>query len=184
MLRKLFALPVLGLAAIALTSSSAKAQEYGFDAGNWELTLSGSGTNDRDFNSTSFGVDGSIGYFFTDNLEVALRQNITYTDIGATKGSAWNGSTDVALDFHFDLGRWQPFIGANIGYAYGDSTNDTFEAAPARTWSAPRIWSSACRAAGWSSTRRSRRPTSWVRSAASARCSVRGGSCRTRSSAP
>jgi outer membrane protein W len=130
MLRKLFALPVLGLAAVALMPSAAKAQEYGFDAGNWELTLSGSGTNDRDFNSTSFGVDGSIGYFFTDNLEVALRQNITYTDVGAAKGSAWNGSTDIALDFHFDLGRWQPFVGANIGYAYGDNTNDTWEAGP------------------------------------------------------
>ena len=130
MLRKLFALPVFGLAAVALMPSAAKAQEYGFDAGNWELTLSGSGTNDRDFNSTSFGVDASLGYFFTDNLEVAVRQNVTYSDVGAIKGSAWNGSTDVALDFHFDLGRWQPFVGANIGYAYGDSTNDTWEAGP------------------------------------------------------
>src|SRR6478672_6784010 len=98
MLRKLFALPVLGLAALSLTASSAKAQEYGFDAGNWELTLSGQGTNDRDFNSTSFGVNGSIGYFFTDNLEVAVRQNVQYSDIGVSKGSAWNGSTDIALD--------------------------------------------------------------------------------------
>jgi outer membrane protein W len=130
MLRKLFALPVLGLAAAVLMPSAAKAQEYGFDAGNWELTLSGSGTNDRDFNGTSFGATGSLGYFFTDNLEVVLRQNITYTDVNTASGSAWNGSTDLALDWHFDLGRWQPFVGANIGYAYGDSTNDTWEAGP------------------------------------------------------
>lgn len=130
MLRKLFALPVLGLAAVAFMPSAAMAQEYGFDAGNWELTLSGSGQNDRDFNSTSFGVDASLGYFFTDNIEVAVRQNVTYTDVGTGNGSAWNGATDLAADWHFDLGRWQPFIGANIGYAYGDSTNDTWEAGP------------------------------------------------------
>ena len=132
MLRKLFALPVLGLAAVVAMPSAAQAQEYGFDAGNWELTLAGQGSNDRDFNTTSFGVNGSIGYFFTDSLEIAVRQNATYTDaVGAgADGSAWNGSTVVALDYHFDMGRWQPFIGANIGYAYGDSTTDTWQAGP------------------------------------------------------
>jgi outer membrane protein W len=132
MLRKLFALPVLGLAAVAALPSAAQAQEYGFDAGSWELTLAGQGSNDRDFESTSFGVNGSLGYFLTDNFEVALRQMLTYTDaVGAgADGSAWNGQTVVALDYHFDLGRWQPFIGANIGYAYGDSTTDTFIAGP------------------------------------------------------
>lgn len=132
MLRKLFALPVLGLAAVAMMPSAAKAQEYGFDAGNWELTLSGTGQNDRDFNSTIFGVNGSVGYFFTDNLEVALRQNIAYGDGPNTgaEGSSWNGSTTVAADWHFDFGRWQPFVGANIGYTYGDNTNDTWQAGP------------------------------------------------------
>jgi outer membrane protein W len=132
MLRKLFALPVLGLAGLVMMPSAAKAQEYGFDAGNWELTLSGSGTNDRDFNSTQFGVNASIGYFFTDNLEAAVRQTVNYGDGPASgaEGSAWNGATDIALDWHFDLGRWQPFVGANIGYVYGDNTNDTWEAGP------------------------------------------------------
>ena len=131
MLRKLFALPVLGLAALAAVPSAAQAQEYGFDAGNWELTLAGQGSNDNDFESTSFGVNGSLGYFFTDNLELAVRQNINYTDaLSGGEGSAWNGQTVLALDFHFDLGRWQPFIGANIGYAYGESTNDTWVAGP------------------------------------------------------
>lgn len=132
MLRKLFALPVLGLAAVAMMPSAAKAQEYGFDAGNWELTLAGQGQNDRDFNTTAFSVQGSIGYFFTDNLEVALRQTVGYGDGPSTgsNGSAWNAATDLALDWHFDLGRWQPFVGANIGYVYGDNVNDTWEAGP------------------------------------------------------
>jgi outer membrane protein W len=111
--------------------SAAKAQEYGFDAGNWELTLAGTGMNDRDFESTEFGIQGSIGYFFSDNLEVAVRQNVAYTDgPGSHDGSSWNGTTDLALDWHFDLGRWQPFIGANVGYNYGEDTNDTWEAGP------------------------------------------------------
>ena len=28
------------------------------------------------------------------------------------------------------MDRWQPFVGANIGYVYGDGVNDTGEAAP------------------------------------------------------
>jgi len=30
----------------------------------------------------------------------------------------------------FDLEAWQPFVGGNFGYVYGDAVNDTFEAAP------------------------------------------------------
>ena len=33
-------------------------------------------------------------------------------------------STSVALDYHFDLDRFQPFIGASFGYNYGDSDVD------------------------------------------------------------
>lgn len=127
MLRKLFVLPVLGL---FLLPSVVKAQEYGFDAGNWDLTISGSGANDVDFEGTSFGVNASVGYFFNDNLELGVRQQISYTDVGSSNGSSWDGSTDIFLDYHFDLGRWQPFIGGNIGYVYGDSTQDTWEAGP------------------------------------------------------
>ena len=76
----------------------------------------------------NIGANGSIGYFMTDNLELSLRQSLSYTDIGVD--SSLNGSTRVALDFHFDLEAWQPFVGGNFGYVYGDAVNDTFEAAP------------------------------------------------------
>jgi hypothetical protein len=39
------------------------------------------------------------------------------------------GTTALALDWHFDLGQWQPYIGANVGFAYGD-LNDTGFAGP------------------------------------------------------
>jgi hypothetical protein len=102
---------------------------YGyFEEGDKEITLSGSAANSNDFDGVFIGANGSIGYFVTDNLELSLRQSLTYTDVGVD--AALNGSTRVAADFHFDLEAWQPFVGGNFGYVYGDAVNDTFEAAP------------------------------------------------------
>ena len=101
---------------------------YGyFEEGDKEVTLAGQAANSGDFDGFVAGASGSFGYFMTDNLELSLRQSLTYSDIGDTQ---LNGSTRVALDFHFDLEQLQPFVGANFGYVYGDGVNDTFEAAP------------------------------------------------------
>jgi len=128
MLRKGIVLSVLAVAAVALAPRSTYAY---FEEGDKEVTLSGSGANGNDFDGVVAGANGSIGYFMTDNLELSLRQSLQYTDIGnAGGGSALNGSTRVALDFHFDLEALQPFVGGNFGYVYGDAVNDTFEAAP------------------------------------------------------
>src|SRR5262249_214553 len=67
------------------------------------------------------------GLFLADQLELGLRQSGAYTDVN---GSSWNGSTAIFMDYHFDFGALQPFIGANFGYVYGEGVNDTFEAAP------------------------------------------------------
>jgi hypothetical protein len=102
---------------------------YGyFEEGDKEITLAGSASNGNDFSGVFIGANGSLGYFITDNLELSLRQSLTYTDVGVP--ASLNGSTRVALDFHFDLEAWQPFVGGNFGYVYGDAVNDTFEAAP------------------------------------------------------
>jgi hypothetical protein len=102
---------------------------YGyFEEGDKEITFSGQAANGPDWDGFVAGASGSIGYFMTDNLELSLRQSLTYTDIGVD--SSINGSTRVALDFHFDLEQLQPFVGGNFGYVYGDAVNDTFEAAP------------------------------------------------------
>jgi hypothetical protein len=102
---------------------------YGyFEEGDKEITLSGQAANGTDFDGVIIGVNGSLGYFITDNLELGIRQSLTYTDFGVD--SSLNGSTRIAGDFHFDMEAWQPFVGANFGYVYGDAVNDTFEAAP------------------------------------------------------
>jgi len=127
------ALAIAGMAAIA--PSSAKAQNLGGPTSNpWELTLGGTASHGPDLNGFNASVNASIGYYFG-NLEVSGRQSLTYTDVGgaAGEGSALNASTRLALDLHFPLGdhdEFVPYIGANIGYVYGDSVHDTFEAAP------------------------------------------------------
>ena len=102
---------------------------YGyFEEGDKEVTLSGAAFHDTDFDGVDMAATGSLGYFITDNLELALRQSLSYTDINVD--ASVNGSTRVAVDFHFDLEAWQPFVGGNFGYVYGDAVNDTFEVAP------------------------------------------------------
>ncbi|HYO09992.1 MAG TPA: hypothetical protein VER17_13560 [Tepidisphaeraceae bacterium] len=120
MLRKLYLVPVL---ALFLLPGVAKAQ---FEQGNWELSLAGSGFNDQDWTTGSVSIQGSLGYFTTKELELGVRQSYTWGD----GGSAWNGDTRVFADYHFDLDRWQPFVGANVGYVYGDGVSDSWIAGP------------------------------------------------------
>lgn len=125
MLRRLMVVAALAV----LPAVAAQAQ---FNQGDWELTLSGQGSNGPDFDGTSWSLDGQLGYFYTKNLEVGIRQTLTYTDIGITAGggTAWTGATRLSLDWNFDTGRWVPYVGGNIGFAYGDGIHDTWEAGP------------------------------------------------------
>jgi hypothetical protein len=126
MLRKLFWIPALAL--FVLPAASAHAQEY-LDQGTWELTLAGQGTSNQDVNAGSAGVQASVGYFVIDQLEVLGRQSVSYSDFNA--GTSVVASSAVALDYHFDVDRFQPFIGAAVGYLYGDSdVDETFFGGP------------------------------------------------------
>ena len=99
---------------------------YGPKAGDWEVTLGGSGSNDKDFKTGGFGANFSIGYFLNEHVELAIRQGFNYSDLN--DDSAWNGSTRGAIDYHFDLNRWRPFIGANFGGFYGEQVTDSWAA--------------------------------------------------------
>jgi hypothetical protein len=116
-----------GIVVVALLMLPAFSYGY-FEEGDKEVLLSGSAFNDGDFEGVAIAVNGSVGYFITDNLEGSIRQSLVYDDIA--NDASVNGSTRVALDFHFDLEAWQPFVGGNFGYVYGDAVNDTFELAP------------------------------------------------------
>ena len=115
------------IAACAILSISSMAFAN-FAASNKELTLSGSGNNDKEFDSGAVSVAASFGYFLTDSFEIGARQSISYAD--SSGGSSTSASTRGFIDYNFDLGAWRPFVGLNIGYVYGDDVNDTWEAAP------------------------------------------------------
>jgi len=130
MLRKSFGIAALGLGLSLVPASTASAQQY-LDQGTWEFTLTGSGASNQDVNAGNFGVQASIGYFLVDQLEIQARQTLNYADAdNVGGGTSWSASTAAAIDYHFDLDRWQPFIGAGIGYSYGKNTNDTAFAGP------------------------------------------------------
>jgi hypothetical protein len=122
MLRKFYLVPVLALLALP---ALAQAQ---FEAGNYELKLAGQGANDKDFNGGTVSAGGSLGYFLTKEFEIGIRQSVAWSDLGA--GSNWQGDTRAFLDWHFDMDRWQPYVGAFIGYVYGDGVEDTWIAGP------------------------------------------------------
>jgi hypothetical protein len=122
MLRKVFVVAALGF----LIPAVAQAQ---YKQGDWRLTLSGTGSSDKDFESNAISVAGDISYFVADPIRVGIRQGFGYADV-EDGGSSWTGSTRVTADWVFDLGRWQPFVGVTGGYTYGDDVNDSWVGGP------------------------------------------------------
>jgi hypothetical protein len=103
--------PVL---AMFLVPAIAQAQ---FEEGDWTLQLAGQGANDQNFDEGSASVQFDLGYFLTKELNIGVREGLVWAD----GGSAWGLSSFAYIDYHFDMDRWQPFIGWNIGKACGDA---------------------------------------------------------------
>jgi hypothetical protein len=101
----------------------------GFSQGDKVVTLNGSGSSDEDFDNNLFSISGAFSYFFTDRIEGAIRQTISYAK-AEDASSTWNGTTRVAADYDFDFGRVWPFAGASLGYIYGDNVKDTWVIGP------------------------------------------------------
>jgi len=123
MLRKLYlVLPVLALLALPAMSHAQ------FEAGNWTAEISGNGTagTGGSFDTFNAGITTQPGYFLTKELQIGLRNSVNWSDGGSFR----NGNIAAYADYHFDMDRWQPYLGANIGYAYGDEIEDTWIAGP------------------------------------------------------
>jgi hypothetical protein len=84
----------------------------GFSQGDKTFDLSGTGVADKDFDNSSFSFQGAL-----------IRQDLAFADVGE---SSWNAATRVALEYNFDMGRVWPFVGAGLGYVYGDDVHDTW----------------------------------------------------------
>ena len=116
---------LIALLAISVAPAACAQTVFGPQGGDWELTLGGGGSNDKDFNAGSFALNGSVGYYFTTQMELSVRQGVSYSHFGE---SAWDGSTRLAFDYNFDLNRFRPYLGVDFGGIYGDSVRDTFAA--------------------------------------------------------
>jgi hypothetical protein len=113
------------IAMVGLLALPALAQAQ-FEAGDWELTLAGTGSNDHDFHEGFASVGGSLGYFATEQFEISLRQGFVY----ATSGE-WAGDTRVAVDYHMPVAdKLVAFGGVFLGYQYGDNVADDWIAGP------------------------------------------------------
>jgi outer membrane protein W len=117
-----------------------------FEAGNWELSLSGGGSVNNGTTADQISGTAEVGYFVTKELEVGVRQQLSHqseqdadkqfsttvdsagnlASVTQQKGEGWVGTSAAAVDYHFDLGKFQPFIGAFGGYQYNNLDSKEF----------------------------------------------------------
>lgn len=116
----------IAAAALGVLATTAWA---GPEAGDRTFTLSGSGTSDDSFDTTTFSASGELGWFTTDAVEWGFRQGVSVTALD-NADDAWNGATRVFADYHFGQDPFRPFIGASVGGFYGENVNNTFAAGP------------------------------------------------------
>ena len=100
---------------------------FGPSMGDREFSLSGSGSSDRKFKNTSFGVSGDMGWYLRDHLILGVRQSINYADIEgeSLSNDFWNGATRGYLNVQTTDGRLRPFGGGSLGVIYGDGVKDS-----------------------------------------------------------
>lgn len=119
----------LVMAPVAAFAQSAGTDTYGPQQGEWEYTLSGSGSSNNDFDGHTFGVSGSAGKYVTENWLFGVRQSVNFAEV-ENGDDQWNGSTRGFADYVFDFDRFRPYIGVNAGGVYGDGVHDAFAAGP------------------------------------------------------
>lgn len=103
------------------------ASSFGPSVGEREFSISGTGSNDRKFDSGSFGLVADLGWYRQQNTVWGLRQSVNYASIEgeSLKDDFWNGSTRGYLDYHFGRDRARPFLGGSLGFIYGDGISDS-----------------------------------------------------------
>ncbi len=62
------------------TPASSTSDFFGPQGGEWEVTLAGAGSSDKDLESGSFNIDLDASYYYSELLSVGVRQNVGYVD--------------------------------------------------------------------------------------------------------
>lgn len=91
----------------------------------WELTLGPAIVSASNANSGALGAHFGLGYFLTPAFEISLRETVFYASF--PNGTNWMSLTRGALDYQFNLDRWHPFIGPELGYGVGVHNTSSFE---------------------------------------------------------
>lgn len=117
---------LLGGLPLLASAQQTTGTDVGPEAGDREFTLSGTGSSDSDFDSTSAGITGDYGWFHNDTLSWGVRQSINYASVEGANltDDYWNGSTRGYVNQHFMTEKFRPFIGASLGAVYGDGVKD------------------------------------------------------------
>jgi hypothetical protein len=97
--------------------------------GDQEITLSGAGSSDKDFDNTILSVSGSWGSYLSPHSLWGVRQLVSARDAEG-ESTSFDGATRLFYDYHFGDGRFRPFIGISAGGIYGEGVDDTFTAGP------------------------------------------------------
>lgn len=100
--------------------------------GDFEVTLGASGTNDEDFEAGSAALGGGVGYYLTDEFQLVGRQTLTFSDPGPGSDN-WNGASRAGIDYNFRIedSTIIPYVGALLGWVYGDNVDEQFVGGPA-----------------------------------------------------
>lgn len=117
-------LALVPVAGIAQTGTAAYALP---GEGDGELTLSGTGSSDRNFDAGNFGISGDIGWYTNPQFMWGVRQSINYASIpgAGLRDDFWNGATRGFINHHFGTTNARPFLGGSLGMIYGDGVRDT-----------------------------------------------------------
>lgn len=125
-MKRLFSVCSLLVLSTAAAAESGDMPPYTLDpgphAGNYEATLTGSGQSTDDFDNSNFGVTGSLGYYYTKNWVFTVKQSMHLGD--DNDRTLVNGRTIFQAAYQWDYGRWQPYLGMNVGGIYGADVED------------------------------------------------------------
>ncbi|HDZ56202.1 MAG TPA: hypothetical protein ENI17_09925 [Pseudomonas xinjiangensis] len=97
--------------------------------GSQEVTLSGAGSSDKDFDSNVLSVQGSWGSYLTDSSLWGVRQTVNASD-NEGESVMFSGATRVFYDYLFGDGPARPFVGLSVGGIYGEQVDETFTGGP------------------------------------------------------
>jgi len=97
--------------------------------GTQEFSISGAGTSDKEFESNIFAMDALYGMYTDPNVLLGVRQSVNVSDFEG-QDTRWNGTTRIFADYLFTLGAFRPYLGANVGYTYGESVEESFIGGP------------------------------------------------------